>query len=674
MKHKFQFFSKYNHALLITLSFALLVLFPQSCKKNDLLSESKAINTNVTSKFFNLPSNLNPVVARVAAELEKQNLKTGFITNLAKQAGFPAWDKSKIQLLKDNTQNSNSLLEDYDGADTCILIPMILLDANFVNAFISATIIDDSVTMRLFYRNDYKAYPYKNEQPSTFPTTGITTAEEFALKMISFDKAVFGYTSFLLKDKRLFISPQYYKDTAIAHGILTIKENQQNNLILCEETEIVITVCNTPTYSGCNPTCDVCGNGVCYQIISTAESCNEVPLPGGGGNTGWPSAPPSGPGGTGGGPTGGGPTGCSVGGLIQEGYAPPNPCNPPTGGNPLPPINNIVQSLTTILQLNPNQISWLNQNTSAAIEINSLLQQSLSDENPITKLAYNDEYPEYAIAASKMTIAAGINSFITGPYDLSHYNAIKGFMPNAQNHVNMDPFFWFNFKMQCAILRHENPTWNNWKIYWTAMKEVVHGSLDLLGMVPLFGELADLANGVIYTIEGDGVNATLSYAAMIPVAGWASTAAKYAKKTINALDGSSRTLKWIKLTNGIIDFGDRGLLRKVLGLAKGDSRIAHHIIPWEHGVHDLVQKAAQGDFHLNELLNGIPLTAIQHTGSHNLYNQRVMAHLTNIKTYLQNTGNYTPQAAKQQITNLINNVIKPALTNNPNTPINNIIF
>jgi len=136
-------------------------------------------------------------------------------------------------------------------------------------------------------------------------------------------------------------------------------------------------------------------------------------------------------------------------------------------------------------------------------------------------------------------------------------------------------------------------------------------------------------------------------------------------------------LKWYKETNGIIRFGDRRLLRKVLGLAKGDSRVAHHIIPWEKDGHDLIQMAAAGgenSFHLNSLLNGIPLTAVQHTGSHANYTSLVTQKMDVIVANLTAAGNFTPQAAMEQLTNLINNVIKPAIQNNPNISINQIAF
>ncbi|SDN22122.1 DNA/RNA non-specific endonuclease [Psychrobacillus sp. OK028] len=54
--------------------------------------------------------------------------------------------------------------------------------------------------------------------------------------------------------------------------------------------------------------------------------------------------------------------------------------------------------------------------------------------------------------------------------------------------------------------------------------------LDIAGLIPGVGELADGANGLIYTARGDTLNATLSFSAMIPFAGWASTGGKFINK------------------------------------------------------------------------------------------------------------------------------------------------
>jgi RHS repeat-associated protein len=49
--------------------------------------------------------------------------------------------------------------------------------------------------------------------------------------------------------------------------------------------------------------------------------------------------------------------------------------------------------------------------------------------------------------------------------------------------------------------------------------QVVHGALDVLGLVPVAGEAFDAINGALYLLEGDVVNASISFASMLPVAG-----------------------------------------------------------------------------------------------------------------------------------------------------------
>lgn len=74
--------------------------------------------------------------------------------------------------------------------------------------------------------------------------------------------------------------------------------------------------------------------------------------------------------------------------------------------------------------------------------------------------------------------------------------------------------------------------------------EATHWGLDGIGLVPGFGEIADGVNGVIYTIEGRSVEAGLSFAAMIPLAGWGATTAK----TTYKVAGKEATEKVIKET------------------------------------------------------------------------------------------------------------------------------
>lgn len=74
----------------------------------------------------------------------------------------------------------------------------------------------------------------------------------------------------------------------------------------------------------------------------------------------------------------------------------------------------------------------------------------------------------------------------------------------------------------------EKGWWDSWG------STVVHTGLDVVGLIPGVGEIADGANALIYLAEGDKVNAAISAAAMIPGAGMAATGAKYTKKAADA--------------------------------------------------------------------------------------------------------------------------------------------
>jgi hypothetical protein len=123
----------------------------------------------------------------------------------------------------------------------------------------------------------------------------------------------------------------------------------------------------------------------------------------------------------------------------------------------------------------------------------------------------------------------------------------------------------------------------------------------------------------------------------------------------------------------------RGLkqLRRILGTPTGSE--AHHIIPWEHREHPVIQAAAhvgsEHAFHMNELLNGISLPKTgggglpQHLGSHSAYNDRVFESLENIKDDLG--ANMTPQAALDKLTELIQNIDIKIRNTNGGT-INNV--
>jgi hypothetical protein len=95
----------------------------------------------------------------------------------------------------------------------------------------------------------------------------------------------------------------------------------------------------------------------------------------------------------------------------------------------------------------------------------------------------------------------------------------------------------------------------------------------VVGLIPGFGEVADGVNALIYLGRGDNVNAALSVAAMVPVAGWVATGGKLAKKAIKTVNITTKAQKAkaaLRLAERILGKGYKeiapGVYRSAVGL------------------------------------------------------------------------------------------------------------
>jgi len=335
-------------------------------------------------------------------------------------------------------------------------------------------------------------------------------------------------------------------------------------------------------------------------------------------------------------------------------------------GNNIPAAKKIMEYLKKN-ESSPESIEFAEEMLEA-IKNGNMNANDISEINKIVDL--QDNSPE-GIAALKMLIKTATNGYFDKPFDQNYYTLIDPY--TDANLAGPEYQVWvMHFTIQCATLRLQHPTWSDFDIYWEATKDMIHIALDLVGLVPVVGEVADLTNGIIYAVEGDGLNATLSIASMIPVAGIGATTIKYAKKTINITSSTKTTLKWLKNSQNIYTFGNRSQLRKVLNLATGDPRQAHHIIPWGKSDNLVVQRAAGSGnaFHMNQALNGIPLNNAVHSGPHTSYDNKITEKLV---SFLQQNPNPTPQQCYNKLTQIIQQV-RTAIINNPNVHLNNLDF
>jgi hypothetical protein len=74
-------------------------------------------------------------------------------------------------------------------------------------------------------------------------------------------------------------------------------------------------------------------------------------------------------------------------------------------------------------------------------------------------------------------------------------------------------------------------------------REGIHLALDIAGFVPVIGEAADVANGLLYLAEGDYVNAGISFVGAIPLAGDSAKAGRAVTKGTKFADAAVSAYK-----------------------------------------------------------------------------------------------------------------------------------
>ncbi|UPQ80072.1 AHH domain-containing protein [Flavobacterium azooxidireducens] len=344
-----------------------------------------------------------------------------------------------------------------------------------------------------------------------------------------------------------------------------------------------------------------------------------------------------------------------------------------------------VSYLTEPLSLDARQNDYLVDNPDVEYQLGSYIDQNtINDVIDPAAMAFAQELIDLArfepnqadvpnlVSLSIITKNHGLDNSLNNDYinQIDPYVDLDLSSLSEENHE----LILIKLQVKYQVLKALNPTWSEGTLVWETLKEAIHMGLDVLGLVPLLGEPADLLNGVLYSLDGDTLNASLSFASALPIVGYGSTATKFGLKAKNYYNAatniaSKEVLVW-KITSNIISFGDRAQLRNVLGLGSFASNglHAHHLIPWDFRNWSIIQKAAKsGDaWHMNDIINGIPLPSTNHLTGHNLYNNKIGQKLTQL-----NAISNTPQEAYVNLVNFTNQV-KTLIQNNPNMNLGQI--
>lgn len=309
----------------ISVIFFLSVFIP-SCTKLDV---NDARNWKNRKNFFDLPSNADPALEKVATEFERQNKLTGFVKGMVAREGMPVWEKSQIFKRK----IANTLTRGGE-AETLVEVfsPIVQQDNNYVNGFFYSKIIGDSVDLHLYRANDYDKYPYGKTDSS------IVTAELISLKIVELDASIFGNRKYQIIPDSLFGSYTHkYSGTRFLKPSIpdTTNPNSLMGMACWYEFSGYCTCTNPPStdISNCADWRTGCYDCSLLRCVSVGGQGGEPQYP-------WPPEPPMGGGGSGGGgggsnpPTGGncnGTNNCGTrGSIIIEGRVPCGGCgNPP---------------------------------------------------------------------------------------------------------------------------------------------------------------------------------------------------------------------------------------------------------------------------------------------------------------------------------------------------------
>ncbi|HRD82027.1 MAG TPA: hypothetical protein PLL53_14815, partial [Saprospiraceae bacterium] len=224
-----------------------------------------------------------------------------------------------------------------------------------------------------------------------------------------------------------------------------------------------------------------------------------------------------------------------------------------------------------------------------------------------------------AVIATSFSVKSGVQGLLNSRNTSAHHVLYSAF----------EPFFYFNidtfpnpglhdydvwstspeaiqfgevFNEYLAFLKRQHPNlasnalgrfYLDIKARHYFLREGLHFTLDICGLLEALGIVCDLANGVFYAIEGDGVNAKLSVASATPGLGLVTGVTK-TLKLVRRINGVKRIMYWYKRLDGKIEFShsSSSQYRALWGLSNS-SLIGHHMIPQSIWDHNLIQKAAK---------------------------------------------------------------------------------
>lgn len=407
----FQFItaSRKRFAYYSLFAFLLSFLFV-GCRKQEVSLELN--DQQVIEKFLKIPGNADPSLKLLINDLRKRDLTEHFITKLAKEQGYPLWEKAEVSLpgsssnlLSANTSGNNSQA-------THFIIPVLKDSGTYVNATLISKLKDSTFSYKLFRKGDYKNYNLKDSSANT------VNAKNIVSLFLYLERKIFDKRTFQITDKRLF------KNDNIQKMFIQISSNKpknpQNNpggnspyTAPCETLYEILTEYYTlpdgrvlvrESWTGRTMQVGDCGggggvgNGFVFLNVNQLYS-NTNPFNNTGGSPG------------GGGGTGGGGSNDPGQCIICEGES-------GNGYTAIQIANSLAyNNLVSFLSLSAVQSSWLVTHPEYVITLHNFI--------------LNENYSSESIAATKSVLNLAISDILQGPYDDTYKGIVAANLPSS---------------------------------------------------------------------------------------------------------------------------------------------------------------------------------------------------------------------------------------------------
>lgn len=170
-----------------TIAYTTVILFLLliSCRKMDIVNPKVPQNSKqLTAKFFNLPTDIDPEIKKVANNLQKQK---AFINNLAKfieKNGSPRWDKTIFKVVKPSAVqlqlrgNAKTSVDSSSGQGV-FLIPLQSETSGNIQSYITC------------YKHNDSLYTYRNYNKDSLDN--VHPVNDTSKNALRNTQAVFGY-------------------------------------------------------------------------------------------------------------------------------------------------------------------------------------------------------------------------------------------------------------------------------------------------------------------------------------------------------------------------------------------------------------------------------------------------------------------------------------------------